>query len=86
MSGTDKFRWDWMVMHGASLSPQLLLDLVAPMLIVLLFRVGRFNIGPLLEDDESNPMWLRNLWKYLLAALYVWFFSATLYDYFHGVP
>ena len=77
------FRWDWMIMHGSTLGAQLVLDISAPLLIVLLFRIRRFNVGPLVEDDESNPMWLRNLWKYLLAGLYLWFFSATYYDFFH---
>ena len=77
------FRWDWMVMHGASLGTQIALDVTAPLLIVLLLRINRFNVGPLVEDDESNPMWLRNLWKYLLGGLYLWFFSATYYHFFY---
>jgi hypothetical protein len=76
-------KWDWMIFQGATLVPQLLLDLFAPLLIVLLFRINRFNVGPLVEDDESNPIWLRNFWKYLLGGLYLWFFSATYYHFFY---
>jgi hypothetical protein len=76
-------KWDWMIVPGATLGPQLLLDFFAPLLLVLLFRINRFNIGFLVEDDESKPMWLRNLWKYLLGGLYLWFFSATYYHFFN---
>jgi hypothetical protein len=76
-------KWDWMIVSGATLVPQLLLDFFAPLLLVLLFRIRRFNVSPLVEDDESNPMWLRNLWKYLLGGLYLWFFSATYYHFFY---
>jgi hypothetical protein len=76
-------KWDWMIVPGATLVPQLLLDFFAPPLLVLLFRIRRFNVGPLVEDDESKPMWLRNLWKFLLGGLYLWFFSATYYHFFY---
>ena len=79
--GWSRFRWDWMIMHGATLGAQLALDATAPLLLVLFFRIRRFNVGPLVEDDESNPMRLRNLWKYLLGGLYLWFFSATYYHF-----
>jgi len=74
-------KWDWMILPGASLLVQLLFDLVAPLLIVLLFRINRFNSGRLLENDSSFPLWVRSLWKYLLALSYVWFFSATVWHF-----
>jgi multisubunit Na+/H+ antiporter MnhB subunit len=70
-----------MIVPGATLGQQLLLDTFAPLLIVLIFRINRFNERPLLEDDPSFPRWVRNLWKYLLGALYVWFLSATLWHF-----
>lgn len=74
-------RWDWMVVPGATFGEQLLLDALAPLLIVLIFRINRFNEGPLLEHNPSLPGWVRNLWKYLLGALYLWFFLATIWHF-----
>jgi hypothetical protein len=43
-------RWDWMIVPDATLGEQLLLDTLVPLFIVLIFRINRFNEGPLLED------------------------------------
>lgn len=71
-----------MIAPHASLVVQLVLDALVPLLIVLLFRIGRFYTGPLVENDSSNPRWVREMWKYLLAFLYVWFFAATIWHFF----
>lgn len=79
-------KWDWMIAPHASLVVQLVLDALVPLLIVLLFRTGRFYTNaPLVEDDPSYPRWTRNLWKYLLAFLYAWFFAATIWHFFIAV-
>jgi hypothetical protein len=75
-------KWDWMIAPHASLVEQLVLDALVPLLIVLLFRTRRFYTNsPLVEHDPSYPHWIRNLWKYLLALLYVWFFAATIWHF-----
>ncbi len=73
--------WDWMVFRGGNLGVQLLLNLTVPPLIVLLYLTPRYYTG-IVEEDPSTPLWRRNLWKYVLGILYVWFFSATVWDYF----
>ena len=74
-------RWDWMVFKGNNLTLQIIFDLLMPLLMVWLFRLPRYSTAPSLEDP-SNPRWQRDLWKYLLAALYLWFFAATIWHYF----
>jgi hypothetical protein len=76
-----QMKWDWMILPGASLGLQLFFDLVAPLLLVFLFRTPRFYEG-LTSEDPSMPNWMRNLWKYILGIVYIWFFSATIWHYF----
>jgi hypothetical protein len=69
-------KWDWMVFPGSSLGLQLFFDVIAPLLIVVLFRTPRYYTG-----EAQGPFWQR-LWKYLLGGLYAWFFAATVWDFF----
>jgi hypothetical protein len=74
-------KWDWMILPGANLGLQLLLDLFAPLLLVFLFRTPRFYTG-LLSEDKSEPIGIRNLWKYILLIVYLWFFAATFWHFY----
>jgi hypothetical protein len=74
-------KWDWMILPGATLRLQLLLDLIEPLLIVFLFRTPRYYTGSV-SEDSSKPKWVRNLWKYILGFTYVWFFSATIWHFY----
>ena len=74
-------KWDWIIFPHATLTEQLILDFVAPALIVLFFRTPRFYDREAVGDDPSAPAWERNLWKYLLGVLYLWFFSATIWHF-----
>jgi hypothetical protein len=55
-------KWDWMILPGATFGLQLLFDLLAPLLLVLFFRRGRFYRNDLGLQDPSKPGWVRNLW------------------------
>jgi hypothetical protein len=77
-------RWDWMIVPGASLGLQLLLDLVIPLLIAWLFSLPRYCEVWL--EDLTLPLWLKDLWKYVLVIMYVWFFSATIWHFCFSEP
>jgi hypothetical protein len=70
-----------MILPGASFGLQLLFDLLAPLLLLLLFRRGRFYHNDLGLEDPFKPEWVRNLWKYILGITYIWFFSATIWHF-----
>lgn len=78
-------KWDWMIFPGTSLVVRLAFDLLMPALIVLLFRINRFDEGPLLENDKWFPFRFRGLWKYRMCFFYGWFFSATIWH-FYSAP
>jgi hypothetical protein len=74
-------RWDWMILPGSHPGSQVMIDLVAPALIVLLFRVGRFHGDDRIAEPTAGE---KRFWWCVVAGLYLWFFSATIWHYFIG--
>jgi hypothetical protein len=72
-------RWDWMVFPGGSLTLQIIFDLVMPAFLIALWMMPRYY-----DDDprSSGDTTVHQYWKYILAALYCWFFAATIWDHF----
>jgi hypothetical protein len=68
-----------MVLPGAHLPSQIVIDLSAPALLVLLLRVGRFHGDDRIAEPTERQ---KKFWLCVVADLYLWFFSARIWRYF----
>jgi hypothetical protein len=73
-----------MVFPGGSLTLQIIFDLAMPAFVVALWLTPKYY-----DDDprSGGDTPAAQHWKLILAALYCWFFAATIWDYFvrpHG--
>lgn len=70
-------KWDWMIIPGADVRIQILLDVLIPVIIVLYFQAGRYH-G---DDKIAKPRRPieRNPYSWILVCLWIWSFVATLW-------